>query len=102
MIDQIEKLDPTGKFTVIVERKREVAFRASYAMKWAIGMHNVDAWIDCPTCDLSIGVNGKVRPPNDDEFISIVRASGWTFIPGKKIICSECKVNYDPRKERKE
>jgi len=85
-----KKLDATGKFTIIVERNREVAFQASYATKWSIDMHNVDAWIDCPTCDLSIGVAGKTHPPSDDEFISIVRAEGWAFVPDKKIVCPEC------------
>ena len=86
-----KKLDATKKFTVIVERNRAVAFQASYAMKWAVKM-NADAWIDCPTCDLSIGVKSKHSPPSDDEFIKLVRGEGWTFIPNKIIACPECKA----------
>ncbi|MFA5376918.1 MAG: hypothetical protein WC455_14305 [Dehalococcoidia bacterium] len=87
-----KKLDKTKKFTIIVERNRAVALQASYAMKWAIGM-SADAWIDCPTCDLSIGVVGRNAPPSDDEFVNLVRGQDWTFTPNKIIACPECKAS---------
>lgn len=69
-------------------KNRPVAFQATYAQKWAIPMCGCTLWIDCPTCDLSIGVTDNM---SDAEFVEAVRKEGWLFEPDSLIVCPDCR-----------
>lgn len=87
----ISDIKTGNNIRVITMRNRPVAFQASYAMRWKIGMANCDAWIDCPTCDLSIGARDETGATiSDAEFVAIANVAGWVVIPGKRIACPEC------------
>lgn len=77
---------------VVTERNRAFSFQMSYAQRWRCNMSGADVWIDCPTCDLSIGARDTVTGYiTDKEFVKVVRDKGWAFIPGKYIACPECR-----------
>ena len=80
-----------GNINIVTMRNRPVAFQASYAMRWAVAMPGCDAWIDCPTCDLSLGMRDENGPIDDETFTHLVRDQKWIFIPGKRIVCPECQ-----------
>jgi hypothetical protein len=81
--------------TIVTERGRNIAYtiyRAGNPITHRLDMKDVDAWIDCQTCDLSIGaVSNGNNPISDEEFIKIVRNLGWIFIPTKITECPDCK-----------
>jgi hypothetical protein len=69
-------------------------YTAGVPRTYKCNMKNADVWIDCPTCDLSIGAKSDSDfPISDQDFISLVRREGWAFIPNKHIACPNCRKN---------
>ena len=76
---------------IVIKHNREISFQASPFQKWKCNMSGADVWIDCPTCELSIGARNDGIIITDDEFVDLVRKEGWEFIPNKHIACPSCK-----------
>lgn len=83
--------------TVVIERNRATSYttyRAGKPFKYKCNMANADVWIDCKTCDLSIGARDDSGfTISDSEFLALVRKAGWAIIPGKHIACPDCRKN---------
>lgn len=79
-----------GNVRIVTMRNRQVAFQVSYAVRWKANMPGCDVWIDCPTCDLSLGMRDENGPIDDATFVRLVREQKWVFIPNKHIACPEC------------
>jgi hypothetical protein len=82
---------------IVTEHNRAITytiFRAGTPFMQKCNMANADVWIDCPTCDLSIGARSDSDfPISDKDFVALVRKEGWAFIPNKHIACPECRKN---------
>jgi hypothetical protein len=82
---------------IVTEHNRAISYttyRAGKPFTYKCDMANADVWIDCKTCDLSIGARSDSDfPISDKDFIDLVRREGWAFIPGKHIACPECRKN---------
>jgi hypothetical protein len=52
-------------------------------------------FVDCPTCDQSIGLefdsNEESDIFEDKEFHKIIRQRGWAIIPNKHVACPACR-----------
>lgn len=80
---------------IVTEHNRNVTYTtytAGVPRMYKCNMQSADVWIDCPTCDLSIGARSDSDfPISDDDFVALVRKEGWAFIPGKHIACPDCR-----------
>ena len=53
-------------------------------------------FVDCMKCNQSIGVRfndecDSYKGFRDDQFIEITKKRGWSLIPGKEILCPNCR-----------
>lgn len=78
---------------VIKEGRRTVAMKVSYAAWWGVCWAHI--FVDCPTCDQSIGLkfdsNESADAFSNQEFLQIVRSKDWAIIPNKHIACPACR-----------
>jgi len=81
---------------------RETAFQATYAMRWSVTWAHI--FIDCPTCDQSIGLkfdsNLEADQFPDEKFVKIVHDNEWDFDPNKYIACPECQKVFQEEADR--
>jgi len=93
MADPIKLQTEDGRTFYLKQGHRRVAFQASYAMRWSI--HWAHIFVDCVSCDLSIGIKfdydvSRTDLP-DDVVVKLFQEYGWVVEPGIRILCPACK-----------
>lgn len=73
----------------IVIKNRAIGFKATYAYTAKLDAPGCAVWVDCMSCDLTIGFAENL---SNEQFVQEAAACGWVVEPHKRVLCPECKI----------